>query len=411
MSSAEGAITMQAKLSCVHFIREIRAEQGGVVQAVIDLCDAVAAAGHAVTVVTCDATDAPQRWLDQRAAAPQIVLADRSALRSRLLSRSGLETCREAIRQADLVHLHTPWEPSHLQLARLLHAESTPYLVTVHGMLDDWCMAQKSIKKRAFLALGGKRFLEAAGCVHFTAAAERAQALQWIPAAADRSAVVPLVVDLSAFAQAIPAAMGHAPERGSRPEPSKILFLSRLHPKKGVELLLSAAAQLRSEGLAFRLLIAGPGEPGYRAGLEQQARAERIDDRTEWLGMVRGPAKPALYASADVFVLPTFQENFGLVLAEAMASATPVVTTRGTDIWQELQEAGALIADRSPAALATAIRQVLADPAAARKRAAQGREYVQRWLDKDRVVEQYEKLYRTVAQRANDQGARLNAAV
>jgi glycosyltransferase involved in cell wall biosynthesis len=389
---------MPAKLSCVHFIREIRAEQGGVVQAVVDLCDAVAAAGHDVTVLTCDAADAPRQWLDHQPGTPQTALVGRSAFRTRLLSRCGLRKCREVIRQADLVHLHTPWEPSHLQLAHLLHAKPTPYIVTIHGMLDDWCMAQKSIKKRAFLAMGGKRFLESASCVHFTAAAERAQALRWIPAAADRAAVVPLVVDLSAFTQALPSAADHAPVPESRPAPIKILFLSRLHPKKGVELLLSAAAQLRCEGLAFRLQIAGPGEPGYRAGLEQQARAERIDDCTEWLGMVRGPAKLALYASADVFVLPTFQENFGLVLAEAMAAATPVVTTRGTDIWQELQEAGALIADRSPEALATAIRQVLADPVAAKRRGAQGREYVHRWLGKDRVVEQYEALYRAVAQ-------------
>jgi glycosyltransferase involved in cell wall biosynthesis len=387
-------------LSCVHFIREIRAEQGGVVQAVVDLCDALAAAGLAVTVLTCDATDAPQQWREQRPGRPKVVPVGHASLRGRLLSRNGLTTCDQVIRQADLVHLHTPWEPSNLQLARLLRARMTPYVVTIHGMLDNWCMAQKSIKKRAFLAMGGKRFLESANCIHCTAAAERTQALRWIPTAADRCAVVPLVVDLSAFAEPLPPAADAAPVPKSPPEPSTILFLSRLHPKKGVELLLSAFAQLRSEGRELRLLIAGPGAPGYLGDLKKQAQAEGIDNRIEWLGMVLGPAKLALYQTADVFVLPTFQENFGLVLVEAMAAATPVVTTRGTDIWQELQEAGALITERSPAALAAAIGQVLADPAAARQRGQQGRDYVHRWLNKDRVVGQYEALYQAVAEKS-----------
>jgi glycosyltransferase involved in cell wall biosynthesis len=178
------------------------------------------------------------------------------------------------------------------------------------------------------------------------------------------------------------------------------LFLSRLHPKKGVDLLLKAAATLQAQGVQAELLIAGPGDEDYVNVLKKLAAQLGVQSSTHFLGMVRGELKLSLYQFADVFVLPTHQENFGLVLPEALACGTPVVTTRGTDIWRELAAAGAMIVDNQPAELAGAIAKLLASRELRTQLGKQGREYVNTWLAEDKVQAGYEKMYRDTVQRA-----------
>jgi glycosyltransferase involved in cell wall biosynthesis len=180
----------------------------------------------------------------------------------------------------------------------------------------------------------------------------------------------------------------------------KILFLSRLHPKKGVNLLLQAVALLQSKGVPAELLIAGPGDKDYLKQLKELATQLGVQSTTHFLGMVRGELKLSLYQLADVFVLPTHQENFGLVLPEALVCGTPVVTTRGTDIWRELADAGAMIVDNEPAHLAGAIEKLLASRDLRIQLGKQGREYVSNWLAEDKVQAGYEQMYRDTVQRA-----------
>ena len=168
------------------------------------------------------------------------------------------------------MHLHTPWELSNLQLAKVARQSCLPYVVTVHGMLDDYCMRQKGLKKRTFLALGGQRLFAEATAVHFTAAAEMEQASRWIPGKY-LSVVQACSLDLSPY-ENLP---GTAPALAAFPQLAgprqKILFLSRVHPKKGLELLIEAGAQLKRQGFEFELAIAGPGEADYVGKLKQLA--------------------------------------------------------------------------------------------------------------------------------------------
>jgi len=109
--------------------------------------------------------------------------------------------------------------------------------------------------------------------------------------------------------------------------------------------------------------------------------------------MVRGIEKQSLYQLSDVFVLPTYQENFGLVIAEAMACGTPVVTTRGTDIWREIERGGARIADMNPESLATQMREFLTDNETRDRVGQQGLHFIRQWLDRNSVVSGYEQVY------------------
>jgi glycosyltransferase involved in cell wall biosynthesis len=284
-------------------------------------------------------------------------------------------------------------------LSHLLYREKIPYIVTVHGMLDEYSMRQKAFKKRAFLALGGRKLFTRATTVHFTAEAERDQAQPWIPGKY-LSYIQACAMDLAPY-ENLPGpspALATFPQIDSRRQ--KILFLSRVHPKKGVDLLLQAAQLLKARGLTFDLLIAGPGEEKYVVELRQLAGKLGVSDSTHFLGMVRGDVKISLYEVADVFVLPTHQENFGLVLPEALACSTPVVTTRGTDIWRELQQAGASIVDNRPDKLADAIAELLTDEARRIRLGERGRNYVMKWLAEDQVVAGYERMYQQTLQHA-----------
>jgi glycosyltransferase involved in cell wall biosynthesis len=389
---------MTNRPSCVHFVRELRAELGGVVTAVIDMCEQTAQAGRRVTLVTCDAKDAPPAWQTGDDCTPRVVEVAPSKLTAALLSRQAADAFTGLAEQSEVAHLHTPWELCNLQLASRLRRAAVPYVVSVHGMLDDYCMQQKSLKKRAFLALGGRRLFEHAAAIHFTAQGEMEQAVRYIPGR-ERAAVVPLAMNLAPY-ESLPG-----PELAFNAFPQidrtarRILFLSRLHPKKGVDLLIRAAAAAQAKWPQFQLLLAGPGEDSYVAGLKALAVELGVSDRTHFLGMVQGEVKRSLYQASDVFVLPTHQENFGLVLPEALACGTPVVTTRGTDIWQELQQAGARIVDQQPAAIAAAIEGLLADPAEARQLGRRGREFVFQWLGRERIAAAYEAMYRDAAAR------------
>jgi glycosyltransferase involved in cell wall biosynthesis len=382
---------MTKRFACVHFVREIRAELGGVVTAGIDLCQSVAARGHRIVLVTCDAKDAPEHWQGP-GSWPEVVEVPASSFSSLLLSREGLDRFSEIMSTVDVAHLHTPWDLCNFQLMRRLRAARVPYIVTVHGMLDSYSMAHKTLKKRTFLALGGRRLFRNATTIHFTAQGELEQALHFIPGR-DRSLVQAYALDLSSYnplpgpepaLQAFPSI---------RPEARKVLFLSRLHPKKGVDLLIRAAAVLKRGSLPFQLLIAGPGDEKYVSYLKSLAAELGVEDVTVFLGMVHGIEKRSLYEAADVFVLPTHQENFGLVLAEAMACGTAVITTRGTDVWHELEEGGAYIVDPAPDKIAGAILDVVSDLDKCRRIGRQGLEYVYHWLDRERISAAYEEMY------------------
>jgi glycosyltransferase involved in cell wall biosynthesis len=382
---------MERRFSCVHFLREIRAELGGVVTACIDLCQSMAVRGHRIVLMTCDGRDAPAQWRGE-GNWPEVIEVPHSAFTGLLLSRSGLRRFEEVMTTVDVAHLHTPWELCNFQLMRLLRRGRTPYIVTVHGMLDTYSMAQKSLKKHTFLSAGGRSLFRNATSIHFTAQGEMEQALQFIPGR-DRSRVQACALDLSPY-HSLPGpepALKAFPQ--IRREARKILFLSRVHPKKGVELLLRAAALMKHGDLPFQILVAGPGEEKYINSLKALAAELGVASVVEFLGMVQGVEKRSLYQAADVFVLPTHQENFGLVLAEAMACGTAVITTRGADIWHELQQGGARIVEQSPDKIAAAIVEVVSDPETCRQIGQQGLDFVYHWLDRDRVSAAYEEMY------------------
>ncbi len=222
----------------------------------------------------------------------------------------------------DVVHSHGMWQYPGYVAMRLGERLGLPSVVSPHGMLEPWARRQKRCRKTAAWWLWERRRLQHAAAIVATSDLE-AEHLRGLGVAAP-VAVIPLGLHL-------PEIAGPKPEN----DPRVALFLSRLHPKKGLLMLVEAVARLRPVGWHF--VIAGPSEGGHGEVVQAAVRAAGLEDVFSFPGAVYGDDKWRLYRSADLFILPTYSENFGLVVAEALAVEVPVLTTRGTP-WHTLLE-------------------------------------------------------------------------
>lgn len=372
-------------LRLVYYHRYMRLEDGGVVRAVLDWCRVLAARGHNVTLVTCDPQDVPETWREQRAGCPRLLVSRCPGADPRV---------RACIQHADALHIHELWDPRNLGVTALARRLGVPYLITLHGVLDDWSMRQKRLKKQLYMSFAGRRLLDAAARVHCAAEGELTQARRRL--GRSPTIVLPLLVDLAPYVELPGPDLARRTFELPCGDGPLVLFLSRLHHKKGLELLLQAAAALRRQGVAVRLLVAGTGTPRYEESLRRLAAQCGLDGHVHFLGLVAGASKYSLYQLADVLVLPTSQENFGLVLIEALACGTPVVTTKGVDIWPALQSAGAAIVEPTSEAIAVAIRSLMTDPTRLAELRREGRRWVLREFDLERLAGAYEQLFEDI---------------
>ena len=396
---------MDRRLRIVHYLPAIRLADGGVARAVLDWCKVFAERGHEVILLCHTPTDVPQDWLERKPGCPRTVVIP--------LPGSGLKISAQLqmgqgylklIQQADVLHLHAPWLLEHVVFARMARKHHVPYVLSVHGMLDDWSMSQRRLKKRIYLLVLGRRILNKAAAIHCTAEAEKTQASKWF--SNPKIAVLPYLVDLDPFRQLPGPDLAMRLLEPTVQKQPKLLFLSRLHEKKGLDVLIRASGLLRDAGVEAVTLIAGTGDAAYEQYLRDLVLELGLTSRVLFLGLVTGEQKISLYQAADVFVLPTHQENFGLVLTEALACGTSVVTTKGTDIWQELEGAGAIIAERTPEAFAAEMRKLLENPQDRADRGQRGRDWVLSTLAVEPLSEQYEAMYRSLVHRngsPNDQ--------
>ena len=229
--------------------------------------------------------------------------------------------------QYDLIHGQNLWMPLYNKMARIARKHDIPYMMTPRGCLEPWCMKQKRLKKLLAFHLYQKKDLQNAACILATAQME-ANNIRALGIKAP-IAIIPNGIDVS--------------EYECRPISSKanvkkqIVFLSRIHEKKGIEYLIDAWQQLYQKYPEWNVVIAGNGEKSYVNHLKEKITNKGLDSCVKIIPPVFGEAKHRLYCESSLFVLPTYSENFGMVVAEAMSCGVPVITTNGTP-WQELNE-------------------------------------------------------------------------
>lgn len=224
--------------------------------------------------------------------------------------------------QPDVVHVNCCWHPYFAYAVIWARNAGYKVVLTPHGMLEPWIMQRNYwSRKLPSLLLYQRKAVRMANLLHATAEAERdhLKELQWNT----HIEVIPNGIRIEDIQLKETWTLSR-----------KILFLSRIHPKKGIDQLIRALSVLPD---TFSLEIAGEGEASFIQELKQLASDEGVAHRVKWLGGVYDTLKWTTIQEADIMVLPTHSENFGIVVAEALASGTPVITTHGTP-WQSLNE-------------------------------------------------------------------------
>ncbi len=249
---------------------------------------------------------------------------------------------RQHASEFDAVFIDGLWNYTTLGALRALRSGPTPYFVVPHGQIDPWFRKTYPIKhifKQIFWWFVEGPLMHSATAVLFTSEEEKNLARNAFLPYRVRDLVVGYgtadVVD--APEAQIAAFRSHMPMLDGK---RFLLFLSRIHPKKGCDILINAFARVAQVHFDIDLVIAGPDQIGWRRNLEKIAQKEGIASRIHWAGMVGGDIKWGAYRAAEAFVLPSHSENFGLVVAEALACNLPVLITDKVNIWREVAAGG-----------------------------------------------------------------------
>ena len=299
---------------------------------------------------------------------------------------------QRSVGEFDVVHVHALFSYASGAAARAAKAADVPYVVRPLGVLNRWGMEnRRRMVKHWSLRFVEMPVLRGAAMIHYTANAERREAAAAHPEIAGmKSIVIPLPVDLADVEQATSPAAADGVGKGG----PVILFLSRIDPKKGVELLLWAFQEVQREVAGAVLMLAGDGEREYIEGLKKEADRLGIGQSVVWAGFLAGEAKARALRGATVFVLPSYSENFGIAAAEALAAGVPSILSGNVAVADDAKAAdAALVVPCEDGAIAAALRQLLGDEQLRERLAANGRKLVRDRFSSKAVGESLRELY------------------
>jgi glycosyltransferase involved in cell wall biosynthesis len=293
-----------------------------------------------------------------------------------IVSRSGAEKINAHVQRADIVHVHTLWSPLNVAARYACRKHDKPYVLMPHGMLDPYSLSLKALKKSVYLKFfEGPNMACAQRMIYTTSEEERLATLAALRL--PRGAIVPLGARASSTSTAdlrLQFLQKYPQAEGAR----RLLFLGRIHHKKGLDRILHCLQHVRQTIPNVLLIVAGTGEPKYEEHIRQLISTLALDDYVMFTGHLDGERKWASFAAAELFLLPSRQENFAISVAEAMQMGVPVIITDKVNTWPYVEEAGAglFLADRDiDALLPRAIEKLLTDHATRSKMAAQGSRY------------------------------------
>lgn len=312
------------RMTIIHTIDSLAALNGGPSRSVTGLCNHLGALGARVALVS-----------NSRAAGTEVV-APRDIVKNievaagpGVLARAGVsKNYAAAIRglldspKRAVVHDHGLWLASNRTSAWVARKTGAPLVISPRGMLEPWALEHRAWKKAFAWRLFQRRNLQVAGLLHATSMME-AENLRRL-GLRQPIAVIPNGVQVPELSR--PQRAPHARHRA--------LFLSRIHPKKGLLNLVHAWGAAPPAG--WQLDIVGAGDPGHEREVRDAIRQAGLDEAVRMVGPRDDAEKWRLYEDADLFILPSFSENFGIVVAEALAAQVPVITTTGTP-WRELR--------------------------------------------------------------------------
>ena len=335
-------------------IRSVNPAGGGPIEGIKQVARVHQAAGHDTEIVSLDAPD--DAWVQECPVKVHAMGPVRSGYGYAAKFAPWLAEHRS---DYDAVIVSGLWQYSGFGVWRALRGTATPYFVFPHGMLDPWFKRTyplKHLKKWLYWPWADYRMLRDARAVLFTSEEERSAAREsfWLYRCNEIVVNYGIAAPTGDAAAQKHAVLQRFPELAGK---RAFVFLSRIHEKKGCDLLIRAFAKIAPADPSLRLVFAGPDQTGLVSGLRALGEQLGIADRIVWTGMLTGDLKWGMLHLAEAFVLPSHQENFGIAVAEALACGTPVLISNKVNIWREIEQDGAGLVDEDDEAGTTRLLQ------------------------------------------------------
>lgn len=380
-------------MKILQIVPSISLVYGGPSQMVLGLSSALAKAGVEITIATTNSNgDVGQAPLDVPLGVPvaqngyEIYYFRCSPFRRYKFSIELLQWLHKNAKAYDLAHIHALFSPVSSCSAAIARSQHLPYILRPLGTLDPADLQKKRQLKRLYAAMLERPNLAGAAAIHFTSEQEAKTSERFNTVT--RDVILPLGVSLP------PSASSSIHEKYGIPTNKPILlFMSRIDPKKGLDLLLPALENLDSD---FHFVLAGgnPQDPSYEATIRDRIQQSQLKDKTSIVGFVTGSEKTALLEAADLFVLPSYYENFGIAVAEAMSVGTPVVISDQVHIWQDIERShSGWIAQCNVESLTQALKEALANRVEQIQRGKNAQIFAQQNYSWDAIAQQVIKTY------------------
>jgi glycosyltransferase involved in cell wall biosynthesis len=325
-------------MKLLQVIRSVNPAGGGPIESLKQFTVAMSGMGHSTEIACLDGPDDP--WVRDLSLAVHPLGPGKGTYGYTPRLLPWLKNCAGSY---DAVVVRGIWQYHSFGSWRALRKSSTPYVVFTHGMLDPWFKRTyplKHAKKWMYWPWAEYRVLRDARAVLFTCEEERVLARESFCLYRCKEIVVNYGTSVPPGNTSVQnvAFFARYPELRTK---RLMLFLGRIHSKKGCDLIIDAFATALGHDPDWHLVVAGPDQAGWQAKLLARARDRQVGERITWTGMISGDVKYGALKAAEVFVLPSHQENFGIVVAEALACGTPVLISNKVNIWREVEQDGA----------------------------------------------------------------------
>ena len=346
-------------MKVLHVIPSLSPTLGGPTQVALQTVKAIRMQGIDAEIVTTNHDranlDVPLETLIEYKGVPVWFLPVTLTLKEYIFSAGLTKWLWQHIANYDLIDNHYLFSYAPTCAAAIARLQNIPYTVRTQGQLTPWALQQGQFKKQLYTFTIERRNLCEAAAIHCTTQQETVDLRNF----GINTPAITLPLGVEPPAQILNATSKLHKLFNIPCDRQIILFLSRLHPKKRPKLLISAFKQVIARNPHCHLILAGSGDRDYVEYLQQLVAENQLSDRITFTGFVTGYQKDLLLQGADIFVLPSYSENFGIAVAEAMAAGLPVVVTSGVQISTDIAAANAGIIINSQAELVSAITQLL----------------------------------------------------
>ena len=295
----------------------------------------------------------------------------------------------------DVIHINNIFAPLMLLAEWICQLHQVPYVVTPHGMLEPWALSYKAGKKRAYYSLLEKPALKRANAIHVLTSSE-ARNVQML--GLSQTVVVPNGIRHQDFDACSATELLHQqfPETKNKP---LILFLGRIDPKKGLDLLAAAFKKVRQQFHQAHLIVAGPDSIGFLPAVKRYFTEAGCLDAVTFTGLLTGELKQATLAAAQVYVAPSYSEGFSMSILEGMAAGLPCVITTKCNFPEAGAAGAAHVVNLSPDDIADAIVQCLSNPQNAEIMGRQARQFILQNYTWDQAAQKLIQVYEAILER------------